>query len=166
MRRTESIRELRSRLPQIAHQTMHTQLPRYSADRPHAELVLAANLFIPLHFGSPVQPCPPPRGRPETEYLVFVFIGGAKSGFRKGPTQSTEIIYLAYETSSLGCDVLHDVEAPVSKRSGHELASTPDVFRSGRRSEKLGQPPHLSFSLMHILPYATFAGCKIGDLDT
>ena len=27
---------------------------------------------------------------------------------------------------------------PVSKRSGHELASTPDVFRSGRRGEKLG----------------------------
>ena len=37
-----------------------------------------------------------------------------------------------------GSDVLHDVEAAVFERRGQELASAPDVFCCGRRSEKLG----------------------------
>ena len=72
------------------HPPVHSQLPRYPTDRSHPKLLLPPILLVQLHFGSPVQLPPPSPVSFQTEQTVPSG-GRAKSRFRKGPIQSTEI---------------------------------------------------------------------------
>src|SRR5579885_3546642 len=96
--RTLPLRDLprcRNRIPDRLpyHPPVHTELPRHPLDRSHAVFVLPAHLLEQLHFPlPPVQTGPPfgfnSRNRISGPCLVQ---GGAKSEYRSGPIQSSEL---------------------------------------------------------------------------